>query len=135
MLAALPAMMCLPLLVLSRPPSVRFNVRQLYHFAPLLGFVGDELAEIGGRAAKRGAIQVGKLCLEPGIGECGVDLLVELVDDLGGRVPGRSETKDRACLIARDELAYGRDVRQRVRARRRSYCKRAQLAGPDIPNQ
>jgi len=36
---------------------------------------------------------VGKPRLEFGIGECGVDLLVEAVDDLSGRVPARAEAK------------------------------------------
>src|SRR5690349_15975894 len=78
---------------------------------------------------------MGKPRLEIGIGECGVDLLVELVDDLRGCVPRRAKTEDRARLITRDELAYRREVRQRVRAGGRRDCESAQLAGPDIPDR
>src|SRR5262252_8960165 len=35
-------------------------------------------------------------------------------------------------LVARQELTHGRDVRQRVRARRGGYCERTQAASPDI---
>ena len=35
---------------------------ELDHLAPLLGFVGDELAEVGGRARKRRAAEVGEPC-------------------------------------------------------------------------
>src|SRR5205807_9570817 len=63
--------------------SVRLDTRELHHLAPLLDFIGDELAKIGGRARKHRAAQVGKPCLKLGIGEGGVDLVVELVDDLG----------------------------------------------------
>jgi hypothetical protein len=40
--------------------SVRLDVRELDHLGPLLGFVGDELAEVAGRSRKRRAAQVGK---------------------------------------------------------------------------
>jgi|307.fasta_scaffold21668_2 hypothetical protein len=49
------------------------------HLAPLLGIVGDEFAEVGGRARERLAPQVGKPRLHLGIGEARVDLRVELV--------------------------------------------------------
>ena len=47
-----------------------------------------KLAEVGGRARKHGAAQIGKPRLNLGIGEGGVDLVVELVDDLGRRALG-----------------------------------------------
>src|SRR5215472_12679253 len=30
------------------PGSIRFDARELHHLAPLFGFVGDELAKVGG---------------------------------------------------------------------------------------
>ena len=48
-----------------------------------------------------------------GSARAGVDLLVELVDDLGGRVLGRADADSSARLVARHEFADGRDVRQR----------------------
>ena len=44
--------------------------------------------EIGGRAAEHGGAQIGKPCLDLGVGKRGVDFLVQPVDDFGGRVLG-----------------------------------------------
>ena len=66
--------------------SVRLDVEGPNDVAPLLRFVGDELGEVGGRARKHSATKVGKPHVHFGIGEARVDLLVELVDDLGRRV-------------------------------------------------
>src|SRR6516225_1736339 len=38
-------------------------------------------------------------------------------------------------LVARHEFADGRDVGQRLRARRGRHSERAQLAGPDVSNR
>ena len=62
------------------------HARELDHLGPLLGFIGDELSESAGEPANTAAAQVGEACLYLGVGEGGIDLLVELVDDLGGRV-------------------------------------------------
>jgi len=37
--------------------SICFDAREVHHLAPLLGFVGDEILELGGRAWKCGAAQ------------------------------------------------------------------------------
>jgi hypothetical protein len=63
---------------------------KLHYHAPLLGFVGDELAKIGRRSRKHCAANAGKPCFHLGIDEEGVDLLFELVDAgvfLGTRMP------------------------------------------------
>jgi hypothetical protein len=44
------------------------------------------------------------------IDEAGIDLLIELVDDLGGRVPGNANAIPLAGLVARHELAHGWEV-------------------------
>jgi hypothetical protein len=43
---------------------------------PLFGFVGDELAKVGGRAGKDGAAHVGKSRLDLGIGEDAMTVLI-----------------------------------------------------------
>src|SRR6516162_6897595 len=63
--------------------SVRLDACEPHHLAPLLGFVGDQLAEVSGRTRKHRAAEVSKPRFHVEIGEAGVDLLVELVDDLG----------------------------------------------------
>src|SRR4051812_28558112 len=61
--------------------------------------------------------KVCKARLQFRIDEAGIDLFVELVDDVGGRVLGRTETLPPAGLITRYELADRRNVRQSLQAR------------------
>src|SRR5262245_59576156 len=110
------------------PTSVCLDAGQLDHLAPLLGFFGDELAEVGGRARNHCTAQIGEPCLKLGIGKASVDLRVELVDDFLWSVLRRAETPPCACLVSLHKLTYGRDVRQCVRARRGGYRERTQLA-------
>src|SRR5262245_31841671 len=112
--------------------SVRLRTREFHYLCPLLGFVSDELAEFGERHRHRHAAQISEPRLDRGIGEAGVNCLVELVDDLGGRVLGNADAIPEARFVARQELSHGRDVGQRVRARRGGYCERTQPASPDI---
>ena len=100
--------------------------------APLFGLVGDELAEVGGRAGKCCGSQVSKACLRPGIGKACVDLLVEPVDDVGGGVLGRTNAAPPAGLVARHEFAYGRHIRQRLRACSCCHCQGAKGARFDV---
>jgi hypothetical protein len=69
--------------------SLRLDVGGPDHLAPLLGFVGDELTEIGGREREHLATEIGKPRLDFGIGEAGIDLPVELVNNVGGG-PGKN---------------------------------------------
>jgi len=92
------------------PASVRFDAGELDHLAPLLGFLGDELAGVGGQEREHVATQVGKARLDLGIGEARIDLLVELLNNLGRRVLGRADAEPLARLIASHELTHGRDA-------------------------
>src|ERR1700704_2726476 len=65
--------------------SLRLDIGRPDHLAPFLGFVSNQLAEVGGRARKHRAAKVGKPRLQLGIGEPRVDRLAELIDDIGGR--------------------------------------------------
>src|SRR5262249_1759468 len=87
--------------------SIPFDAHKLHHVAPFLGFVGNELAKIGGRARKHRAAQVGKPRPELGIGKASIDLLVELRDDLCRRILGCAEAIPIARLVARHELPHG----------------------------
>src|SRR5215510_13188586 len=66
-----------------RPASIRLDAREPNHLGPLVGLIGDVLAEVGGRAWKGRDSQAGKPCLDAGVGEPGVDRLVEDTDKLG----------------------------------------------------
>src|SRR5262244_1826391 len=100
--------------------SVHFDVEGADHLAPLLGFVSDELCEVGGRARQR-LTEVSQTDLHLGVGEGRVDLLVELLDDLGWRVPGNADAIPRCRLVARHEFSHSGDIRYRLRARRGRY--------------
>src|SRR5262245_36533122 len=112
--------------------SVRFDARELHHLAPLLGFVGNEFPEFGGRAQQRCTTHIGKARLEVRIGERGVDFPVELADNFSGRARRHADAVPVAPLIAQYELADSWEVRQRLRALRGRYRERAELASPDI---
>src|SRR5215813_10198849 len=92
--------------------SPRLNVRKLHHLAPLLSFLRNELAEVAGRAWKCGGTQLGKPRLHVGISEGGVDLLVEFVNNLYGRVAWRADAGPEAKLIARNKSGHCGNVGQ-----------------------
>src|SRR5262249_49502168 len=71
--------------------SFRLDARELDHIAPLFGLFGNELSKVGRRARKHRAAQVGKPSLHLGISQSQVDLLIELVNNFGWRVPGRAD--------------------------------------------
>src|SRR5262249_40561582 len=94
------------------PASVCLEVGRPDHLGPLLGVVGDEPAEIGGRAGKQRAAELEQPRLELRILERCVDLSVEPVDDPDRRCLRRTDAEQRSGLVARNEVAHGRDVRQ-----------------------
>src|SRR5262245_16862477 len=112
--------------------SVHLDVEGADHLAPLLGFFGDELAEVAGRAWKYSATKVGKARLHPGVGKPCIDLAVNLLDDFGRRGLWCADALPIARFVAWHELSHGRDVRQRLRASGRGDRERAQPASPDI---
>src|SRR5258708_14747852 len=114
------------------PGSLRLDASELHHLGPFLGFVGDELAKVGGRERERVATQVGKPRLDLGIGEASVDLLVELVDDLGRRGPRCADGEPTARLRATPQLPDSRNIGQRLRTSRGGHREGTQLASPDV---
>src|SRR5262245_35089305 len=78
----------------------RLDTSKFDHLGPLLGVVGNKLPEIGGRARKDRAL-LDEACPDARIGKTRVDLPIELVDDLGGRVLGRTYAEPGARLVAR----------------------------------
>jgi len=113
--------------------SICLDACELHHLAPLLGFVGDQLAKVGGRPDEHRAAHVRKPRLQLRVGEGRVDLRVELRNDFGGRSHWCADAIPCARLVIGHELTHGRDAGQRVRARGGGYRERAQPASPDIP--
>src|SRR5215831_10398458 len=114
--------------------SLRLDVGRSDYLAPLLGFVCDKFSKVGGRHRHRRAAQIGKSCLDLGIGEGGIDFAVELIDDFSRRFLGCADTVPGGRLISRHKLSEGRNVWQRFRAHHGSYRERTQIAGPDVPD-
>src|SRR5262249_48790153 len=105
---------------------------ELDYFAPLLGIVSDDLAEIRDRAGKYHAPKVGKPRLQLGISEPRIDLAIELINDLGRRVFGRTEANPLARLETRHEIAHSGDIRQCLWAHRCGHCQGAQPTSPNV---
>src|SRR6185369_17693201 len=76
--------------------SLRLDIRRSDDLAPLLGLVGNQCPKIGRRASQDHAAEFGDLGLELGISESRIDLLVEPLDNLDRRVPGRADAKKAA---------------------------------------
>src|SRR5262245_6096031 len=79
---------------------LRLDVGRPDYLAPLLGFVGDELGEVGRRARKHCRAQIGNPRLHLGISEPSVYFFVEFVDYLRRRALGRTEAAPEARLVA-----------------------------------
>src|SRR6516162_9236060 len=87
---------------------------KLDHLCPLLRIYRYEFAEVGRRAYEHRAAEVGNPCFYSGIAEARVNLLVELVDDLSGRVSRSADPLPADCLVAWYKVTYSRGVRQHL---------------------
>src|SRR5215471_1128772 len=93
--------------------SLHLDAGLAEHFAPFLGIVDNELAELGGGHRRRLGADIGKARVELGVREAGVDLAVELVDDVARNFAGRANAVPPDRLVARHEVADGWKFRQR----------------------
>src|SRR5262249_30317120 len=71
--------------------SLRLDIGCADQLPPIFGFTHDELAEVSRRTHKHSGPHVGKPCPNLRIDQTRVDLVVELVNDRGGRIPGRTD--------------------------------------------
>src|SRR5262245_43262059 len=76
------------------------------YLAPFFGFLDDELTEVGGRTRERRPAEVGKPCLDLGLGEGSIDLTIELVDDFNGRILGCYNSLPPGCFVTRHKFTY-----------------------------
>ena len=67
------------------PKSLWLDVGELNDLGPLFGFIGDELAEFAGCHEHWRGTEVCKARFYVGVGQPGVDLLIELINDVRGR--------------------------------------------------
>jgi hypothetical protein len=82
----------------------KLNVGSSDHSAPFLGVCLNELGEFGGRTWKRFAPYRGNPRLHPGIGEGGIDLAVEPIDNFDRRFLGRGDAEQGASREARQKI-------------------------------
>src|SRR5215475_8492114 len=88
------------------PQLHRLDVGGPDHLSPLFGFVCDELPKVSRRARKHRTTKVGKSRHKLGVGKARIDVVVELVDDLGRRAHGCAHAVPRAHLVALYKLAH-----------------------------
>src|SRR5262245_66191036 len=84
--------------------SLHFDARGLDHLGPLFDLVGNEFSEFGGCQGHRLKAQANKARLHIGFGDDGIDLLVELFDNLRGCALRRTDAVPTAGLVARQKF-------------------------------
>src|SRR5580704_1495508 len=134
----LPMRRCtVPLLLVFRdlvrwPRSDRLDVGCADHFAPFLGVIADELAEIGWGAGEHHAAEPGEPRFHLGIVKGRPYFNIEFLDYRRWRVSGRNEPDPLARFKTRNELAESWNVRQHLRARGSRHRQCTQSTGPDM---
>src|SRR5262249_35796978 len=114
------------------PASVRLAAGEPHHLAPFLGFVGDELAEVGGRARKRerGSPSLGKAAFHgwPRASTRAFSLPMTCPSRFLARGSYPAERK----AITAAQRRPSRWAARPPRARRRRRCRRALPTWQDI---
>jgi hypothetical protein len=110
----------------SAAASIRLGPRELNHLGPLLSFVGDKPSKLPRRYSHRQAAEIGESRPHLGIGQSCVDLCVEPIHNLSGRIPRRDNAIPLKRLVARHCFVECRNIgelcerRCRFRPQRRS---------------
>src|SRR5215472_6643174 len=107
---------------------------ELHNLSPLCGFISDEFSELGGCSRHRREPDASETRLHFGISDNGVNLFVELFDDLCRCSIGRTDTMPPTCFVAWHRFRDWGNVRQCFYVRRSGHTKDAELARLDISN-
>src|ERR1700730_16963763 len=105
--------------------SSRLDIGCPHHLAPLISFICDKCSQFGGRPEEGRHAHVSEPHLHVGTAKNGVDLLVEPLDDFGGRAIPQTYCVPLDRLIAGYEIANGRNFRQHLQSRRASHRQSA----------
>src|SRR5262249_22717823 len=73
---------------------LRFDTRELHHLSPFLGFLGDELGEVGRRAGRYLTAEFRHSRRHHRLGERRVDLPIEPLDDLARGALGNANAEE-----------------------------------------
>src|SRR4051794_36830537 len=80
------------------------DARELDHPGPLCEVFREDGLEFRSRAAKHGAAELDDPGSDLGIGEPGIELLVQQLDDVSRSAPGHADARKTAGLITRHEV-------------------------------
>src|SRR5207244_4790787 len=97
---------------------------------PLVGEIDNVFADLHMGACEYRIAKLGNAPLDPAISKAGIDFHVELLDDLGRRVPWSADSVPPGRIIARHEFGEAWNIRQCFCAPCARYRQRAQLARP-----
>src|SRR5262245_7248819 len=86
--------------------SICLDACELHHLAPFLGFVGDEFPEFSGGHKCRLEAHVEEAHLHLRIGNDCVELVVEPVNNVGGRIFWGANTLPTARLVAGHKFVH-----------------------------
>src|SRR5580704_13979748 len=106
--------------------------RKLDHLSPLCDLVIDEFAELSRRDRHRLSAHEGKARRHTGIGEDGVDLFVELFDDVARGIPGGTDPVPNVGFIAGHKLGNSGNIWQCIRTGRAGHGQSAHLPIFDV---
>jgi hypothetical protein len=84
------------------------------HFAPFGDFISDKLIEIGRRTTQRRATYIGEPLPHLRIGEHGVDLMVERIDNRFWCFLWRTNSVPNECFEPSHKFCHGWNIRQSV---------------------
>src|SRR5262249_34065706 len=82
------------------PRLLRLETRQLDHLGPLRKVGCDQRPELARRQDDRRGAELGELRLDARVCQPGIDLAVELLDDVGWRAAGNTDAGPRPHLIS-----------------------------------
>src|SRR6202022_3489916 len=112
--------------------ALEFDTRRSNYLAPFLVFSGEKFSELGGQTSKDNFPPIGNGLLDFGIGEPGIDRLVERADDRRWRIPWGDNAQPAERFVTLYKIADGRNIRQRRYARCAGYRKRTQFVRFDV---
>src|SRR5262245_35804828 len=98
--------------------SLRLDASELDHLSPPFDIVCYGPSECRGRTPEHNAAQFADPRDDSRIGEAGSHLLIELTDNLGGRIPGRPEPEPAGAFVTGQEVSHRWYVRQHVQTSR-----------------
>src|SRR5437870_4376046 len=106
---------------------LKLDIGRPDQFGPFLGEINDVFAELHTGTCENRIAELGNAPRDPGISKTGIYFLVELLDNLGRRIPRSADSVPPTCIIARHELGNAWNIWQCFCSRCAGHRKRAQF--------